>query len=69
MTLDAVVPRVVTRGGSPLSAMENQVAVTGSARGVGLGIAQEVSGAGGTAVIVDLDQSAAGGPFNFQSFD
>ena len=38
--------------------MENKVAVvTGGARGVGFGIAQEVIAAGGTAVIVDLDQS------------
>ena len=41
-----------------MSAMDNKVAVvTGGARGVGFGIAQEVIAAGGTAVIVDLDQS------------
>ena len=42
-----------------MSALENKVAVvTGGARGVGFGIAQEVIAAGGTAVIVDLEQAA-----------
>jgi len=41
-----------------MSALENKVAVvTGAARGVGFGIAQEVIAAGGTAVIVDLEQA------------
>jgi NAD(P)-dependent dehydrogenase (short-subunit alcohol dehydrogenase family) len=45
-----------------VSAMENKVAVvTGGARGVGFGIAQEVIAAGGTAVIVDLNQSDVDG--------
>jgi NAD(P)-dependent dehydrogenase (short-subunit alcohol dehydrogenase family) len=38
--------------------MEDKVAViTGGARGVGFGIAQEIIAAGGTAVIVDLNPS------------
>src|SRR6476659_4469100 len=42
--------------------MENKVAVvTGGARGVGFGIAQEIIAAGGTAVIVDLNQSGVDG--------
>jgi NAD(P)-dependent dehydrogenase (short-subunit alcohol dehydrogenase family) len=41
-----------------VTAMENKVAViTGGARGVGFGIAQEIIAEGGTAVIVDLNQS------------
>jgi NAD(P)-dependent dehydrogenase (short-subunit alcohol dehydrogenase family) len=43
---------------NPVTAMENKVAViTGGARGVGFGIAQEIIAAGCTAVIVDLNQS------------
>jgi NAD(P)-dependent dehydrogenase (short-subunit alcohol dehydrogenase family) len=45
-----------------VSAMENKVAVvTGGARGVGFGIALEVIAAGGTAVIIDLNQSDVDG--------
>ena len=43
---------------NPVTAMEDKVAViTGGARGVGFGIAQEIIAEGGTAVIVDLNQS------------
>jgi NAD(P)-dependent dehydrogenase (short-subunit alcohol dehydrogenase family) len=43
---------------NPVTAMENKVAViTGGARGVGFGIAQEIIAEGGTAVIVDLNES------------
>jgi NAD(P)-dependent dehydrogenase (short-subunit alcohol dehydrogenase family) len=45
-----------------MSAMQGKVAVvTGGGRGVGFGIAQEVIAAGGTAVIVDLNQSDVDG--------
>jgi NAD(P)-dependent dehydrogenase (short-subunit alcohol dehydrogenase family) len=45
-----------------MSAMQGKVAVvTGGGRGVGFGIAQEVIVAGGTAVIVDLNQSDVDG--------
>jgi NAD(P)-dependent dehydrogenase (short-subunit alcohol dehydrogenase family) len=45
-----------------MTAMEGKVTVvTGGARGVGFGIAQEVIAAAGTAVIVDLDQSDVDG--------
>jgi NAD(P)-dependent dehydrogenase (short-subunit alcohol dehydrogenase family) len=41
-----------------VSALENKAAViTGGARGVGFGIAQEIIAQGGTAVLVDLNRS------------